>query len=138
MWSGIIGAPMDIPKVRALIEAMSFHKWRPSLIVWHNTAAPTLAQWQKSAEEDRRAGRAPGVTRILNLQQYFSVQRGWSSGPHAFVADDVIWPFTPFNMKGTHSPSWNGIAIGIEMIGDFSKEDDDAGPGLRVSRTRSR
>lgn len=91
-------------------------------MVVHNTGAPTLKQWHM----------VTGETRMRNLTHYFRDQRGWSSAPHAFVADDFVWPFTPFNRPGTHSPSWNGTKLGIEMVGDFSTEDDDAGAGLKV------
>lgn len=131
-WTPIVGRGMNHEQLREYITGLDFSAWRPSLIVWHNTAAPTLAQWRKTAREDEAKGLAPGVTRIMNLQAYFRDQRGWPSGPHAFVADDLIWPFTPFNRKGTHSPSWNGMSIGIEMVGDFSREDDDSGYGLKV------
>ncbi|HXB19876.1 MAG TPA: N-acetylmuramoyl-L-alanine amidase, partial [Candidatus Solibacter sp.] len=43
-------------------------------------------------------------------------------GPHLFVADDLIWAFTPLNMTGVHSPSWNAISWGVELVGDYSKE----------------
>lgn len=120
--------------LRSYVMSVDFSRWRPSLIVWHNTAAPTLSQWKKSAEADRAAGRVPGITRINNLQTYYRDQRGWSSGPHAFVADDGVWIFTSLNVKGTHSPSWNGMSIGIEMIGDFDVEDDETGAGLLVRK----
>lgn len=133
-WTTIVGKKMTVSELRMFVQSLDFSRWRPSLIVWHNTAAPTLAQWKKSADVDRAAGRVPGITRIRNLETYFRDQRGWSSGPHAFVADDGVWGFTPFNVKGTHSPSWNGTAIGIEMVGDYDREDDDAGPGLLVRK----
>lgn len=132
-WTPIIGKGMNLKQVEELINGMKFAPpFVPTKIVIHNTAAPTLAQWHEKAEEDRKAGRVPGITRIKNLERYFRDDRGWPSAPHAFVADDLLWPFTPFNKPGTHSPSWNGSAIGIEMVADFSREDDDAGPGLKV------
>lgn len=132
-WTPIVGKAVSIPQLQEYLERLEFKLWRPSLIVWHNTAAPTLAQWRESAAKDRTRGLIPGQTRINNLVTYFK-GRGWSSGPHAFVADDAIWLFTPFTAKGTHSPSWNGMSIGIEMIGDFSKEDDESGAGLMVRK----
>lgn len=121
-WTPIIGTPHTLPQLQKLIDDMVFDKWRPNGMVVHNTGAPTLKQWHQVS----------GEARMRNLTHYFRDQRGWSSAPHAFVADDVIWPFTPFNRPGTHSPSWNGTKLGIEMVGDFSTEDDDSGAGLRV------
>ena len=101
-------------------------------MVIHNTAAPTLSQWHSSPAnlppEKRR------LQRMRNLIGYYRDTQGWSSGPHAFVDNEFIWTFTPFNQKGTHSPSWNGTALGIELVGDYDKEDDDLGPGLSVKK----
>jgi len=133
-WTAIVRQGVTIPQLQGHIALLDFKLWRPTKIVWHNTAAPTLAQWRATAATDRAAGRTPGITRINNLERYFRDQQKWSSAPHAFVADDLIWLFTPFAKKGTHAPSWNGESIGIEMIGDFSREDDDAGPGLNVRK----
>lgn len=123
-WKPIIGTPHTLTQLQKLIDEMSFARWRPNGMVVHNTGAPTLKQWHQ----------VPGEVRMRNLVHYFRDQRGWSSAPHAFVADDVIWPFTPFNTPGTHSPSWNGTKLGIEMVADFSREDDDSGAGLKVKR----
>lgn len=120
-WKGIDGRGMTIPQFEAYIKGLKWN-WRPSGMVLHNTAAPTLAQWSA----------ANALQRIKNLEHYYKNQRGWSSGPHAFVDDNLIWVFTPFNTSGTHSPSFNGTRLGIEMVGDFSREDDDSGRGLKV------
>lgn len=133
-WTAIVRQGLTLPQLQGHIATLGFNIWKPSLIVWHNTAAPTLAQWRQSAAQDKAAGRAPGISRINNLEAYFRDQQKWSSGPHAFVADDLVWLFTPFTKKGTHSPSWNGISIGIEMVGDFDHEDDDSGAGLQVRK----
>lgn len=114
------------------VNETSWPQWRPSKIVWHNTAAPTLKQWIKTAQEDERNGKVPGTTRIENLERYFRVNNGWSGCPHLFIANDLIWVMNPLDKPGVHSPSWNNTSIGIEMIGDFSVEDDDSGAGLQV------
>lgn len=117
---------------REYVARLRFGAWRPSLIVWHNTAAPSLAQWMKSAAADAKAGRTPGISRINALENYFWKQKGWSGAPHLFVAPDRIWVFNPLTAPGTHSPSWNSRSIGIEMCADFDREDDDSGDGLKV------
>lgn len=121
-WTKIVGKGMKLPELQNFIDAMEFKTWRPNGLVLHNTGAPRLSQWHIVS----------GAIRMRNLENYYKNQRGWSSAPHAFVADDFVWPFTPFNARGTHSPSWNGTKIGIEMVGDFSTEDPTAGPGLKV------
>lgn len=119
---------------RRYVAGLSWSSWRPSKIVWHNTAAPTLAQWIKSADADRAAGRVPGTTRIQNLENFFRFDNHWSGCPHLFIANDFIWVMNPLTAPGVHSPSWNGTSIGIEMVGDFDREDDDAGEGLKVKQ----
>ncbi|WP_291854913.1 N-acetylmuramoyl-L-alanine amidase [Bradyrhizobium sp.] len=123
-WSDVKPQPLRIEQLRAHIWGLSFTAWRPSFMVIHNTAAPTLAQWKAY----------PRVQRLQNLIGYYRDQMGWPSGPHAFVDDEFVWTFTPFNQKGTHSPSWNGTALGIECVGDYSREDDDLGPGLSMKK----
>lgn len=117
---------------RKYVATQSWNQWRPNKIVWHNTAAPTLKQWIKSADDDALTGKTPGITRIRNLELFFKDNNGWSGCPHLFIANNLIWVMNPLTAPGVHSPSWNGTSIGIEMIGDFSTEDDDAGEGLKV------
>ena len=114
------------------VKTLVWSRWRPTAIVWHNTAAPSLAQWIKSAKADEAAGFVGGSSRIRNLEVFFRDNNHWSGSPHLFIANDYIWVFNPLTDPGVHSPSWNHVALGIEMIGDFSKEDDDSGAGLAV------
>ena len=114
------------------VKTLVWSRWRPTAIVWHNTAAPSLAQWIKSAKADEAAGFVGGSSRIRNLEVFFRDNNHWSGSPHLFIANDYIWVFNPLTDPGVHSPSWNHVALGIEMIGDFSKEDDDSGEGLKV------
>lgn len=117
---------------RLYVASLAWSNWRPNKIVWHNTAAPTLKQWIKSADDDARNGKIPGISRIINLERFFKDNNNWSGCPHLFIANDRIWVMNPLTAPGVHSPSWNGTSIGIEMIGDFSTEDDDSGEGLKV------
>jgi hypothetical protein len=119
---------------RAHVATLQWSRWRPSLIVLHNTAAPTWAQWHKTAEQDRAAGKVPGSSRIDSMENYFRDEKGWSGAPHLFVPEDRIWEFNPLTEPGVHSPSWNHVSIGIEMVADFDREDDGSGPGLLVRR----
>lgn len=119
---------------RSYVQSLTWNQWRPNKVVWHNTAAPTLKQWIKSADDDARMGRVPGISRIKSLENFFKDNNGWSGCPHLFIANDRIWVMNPLTSPGVHSPSWNGTSIGIEMIGDFSTEDDDSGEGLKVKR----
>src|SRR5260370_20380121 len=56
-----------------------------------------------------------------------------SAGRHLFVDNHLIWAFTPLTTPGVHSPSWNGISWGVEMVGDYATEDFDQGLGAAVA-----
>src|SRR2546426_9682579 len=104
------------------VGGLHFASWRPQFVVLHNTAIPKLTDWH----------RVSGDQRMHNLEAFYRDQQGWSAGPHLFVADDLIWVFTPLTASGVHSPSWNSIAWGVEMVGDFETEDFQDGPGAAV------
>jgi hypothetical protein len=92
------------------------------LIVLHNTGVPSLAQ------------RPQGLTKqhIDNLAAFYRDTQHWSAGPHLFVDDKQIWVFTPLTTPGVHSPSWNSVALGLEMLGDYDKDAFDTGRGAKV------
>jgi N-acetylmuramoyl-L-alanine amidase len=91
---------------------LQFTEWRPQFVVLHNTASPKLSEWHAVS----------GDQRMKNLEDFYKNQQKWSAGPHLFVADDLIWTFTPLTMSGVHSPSWNSVAWGVEMVGDYNVE----------------
>jgi hypothetical protein len=111
-WKGIVGRGFTAEGFADYVAALSFTAWRPSFIVLHNTAAPTFAQWHS----------VPGAARMQNLASYYRDTQHWSGGPHLFVADDLIWVFTPLTVPGVHSPSWNFVSWGVELVGDYSTE----------------
>lgn len=111
-WKGIVGKGFTADEFSEYVAGLSLVTWRPSFVVLHNTAAPTFAQWHS----------VPGETRMQNLQSYYRDTQGWSGGPHLFIADDLIWAFTPLTVPGVHSPSWNNVSWGVELVGDYSTE----------------
>jgi hypothetical protein len=123
-WKKIIGKSFSAAEFDAYCHTLQWTAWRPSFIVLHNTATPSLAQ------------RPNGLTplHIANLEGFYRDRRGWSAGPHLFVDDRQIWVFTPLTMSGVHSPSWNKVALGLEMLGDYDKEPFDSGRGLVVRK----
>jgi hypothetical protein len=108
-WKGIIGKGFRPTEFAAYVSTLTFGEWRPQFVVVHNTSAPRLSQWHST----------PGEQRMRNLEHFYRDEQKWSAGPHLFVADDLIWVFTPLTLSGVHSPSWNGIAWGIEMVGEY-------------------
>lgn len=118
-WKGIIGLGFDIEAFRGYFSGVILGDWRPEFIVLHNTEVPSLARWHDY----------PGERRMKGLEQYYRDEaprahglKGWSAGPHLFIADDLIWAFTPLNTPGVHSPSWNDLSWGFEMVGNYDKE----------------
>ncbi len=112
MWKGIVGRNFTPDEFETYVKGLHWGVWKPSFCVLHNTGVPTLAQWHE----------VDGHTRMQNLQHYYRDTQGWSAGPNAFISSDYIWVFTPLTTSGVHSPSWNEISLGIEMVGDYSKE----------------
>jgi len=118
-WKGIVGQGFSAQEFSSYLTTLTLTTWRPQFAVLHNTFVPTLAQWHDVS----------GQTRMQGLESYYRDTMHWSAGPHLFVADDLIWVFTPLNTSGIHSPSWNAISWGVEMVGSYSVE--PFGPAVR-------
>ena len=123
-WKGIVGNNYVAASFDNYCHTLQWTAWRPSFIVLHNTGVPSLADRPNGLTQDQ----------INNLQSYYRDNQGWSGGPHLFVDDQQIWVFTPLTVSGTHSPSWNKVALGIEMLGDYESESFNSGRGLEVRK----
>jgi hypothetical protein len=123
-WKGIVGNSLEPDEFDAYCHGLQWTAWRPSFIVLHNTQIPSLAQ------------RPSGLSKqhIHDLEVFFRDTQGWKAGPHLFIDDKQIWAFTPLTVSGTHSPSWNKVALGVEMLGDYEKEAFDSGRGAKVRK----
>lgn len=124
-WKGIVNRAFAPRQFADHVFSLTFRLWRPQFVVLHNTGVPTLEQWHKGPPSPQQ--------RILNLEHFYRDTQGWSAGPHLFVANDFIWAFTPLTTSGVHSPSWNAVSWGIEMIGDYDREDFSRGLGAGVA-----
>lgn len=113
----------DREALASYIRGLNYTSWRPSNFVVHNTASPTLYQWWHSV---------PPKQRMANLQSYYENDMGWSAGPHFFIDGKSWWCMTPTNVKGVHSPSWNGTMLGFEHVGDYDTESVTEGMGAKV------
>src|SRR5262245_36989965 len=123
-WKGIVGRSFTSKDFEQYVTTLNFGLWRPQFVVLHNTAQPKLSEWHS----------VPGSQRMKNLEDFYKNKQQWSAGPHLFVADDLIWAFTPLTVSGVHSPSWNSVAWGVEMVGDYNVEPfGDAVSGNAVS-----
>jgi N-acetylmuramoyl-L-alanine amidase CwlA len=123
-WKGIVGISYSADEFDSYCHGLTWPSWRPQFITLHNTASPSLAQ------------RPNGLTKqhILNLETFYRDKQGWSAGPHLFIDDKQIWVFTPLTVSGVHSPCFNKIALGFEMLGDYQSESFTKGRGLKVQR----
>lgn len=123
-WKGIIGQNFSPQEFDIYCRQLQWTTWRPSFIVLHNTAIPTLAQRPNGLS----------LQNIKSLETFYRDDKKWSAGPHLFIDDKQIWVFTPLTVSGIHSPSWNASSLGIEMLGDYSKESFTSGRGLKVRK----
>lgn len=117
----IVGRRFSDDEFDAYVAGLSLSRWRPDFIVLHNTAVPSL--------EQRPNGFTP--QHIQNLYGFY-VGKGWSGCPHLFVDQHGIWVLNPLTRRGVHSPSWNAVSWGVEMLGEYGREPFDAGPGALV------
>lgn len=113
------GRVIAISEIRGVLAATQFNgPFQPKFIEIHNTSVPDIALFNKWLA----AGHPTFEQWLKNLGAYYA-GLGWNSMPHAFVGPDGrIGLGAPFNVQGTHSPSWNRIAIGIETVGEFERE----------------
>jgi N-acetylmuramoyl-L-alanine amidase CwlA len=94
------------------------NKHNPSVADWakgivlHHTWLPTIDTWRGS--------------RTLNGIVNYYKGKGWTTGPHLFIAkgsrnpdDDGIWQMTPLNVPGTHAAAYNRSHWGIEVVGNY-------------------
>jgi hypothetical protein len=109
------------------VAGLRWKLWKPQFLTLHNTAEPNLAQWNHSG-----LGKVAGERRVQNLNHYYKVVQGWHSGPHIFVAPDLIWVACDLTANGVHASCYNSVSIGVEMVGDYSTEAFDSGDGAKV------
>lgn len=120
----IVGKRFTPDEFRSYLKGLAPGGFKPSMVVLHNTASPTIEQRPDGFKEKHMG----------DLVHYYGVVQGWSGGPHLFVDDLGIWVFNRLDRRGTHSPSWNSKSFGVEMLGDFSRESFDSGRGLAIQK----
>jgi hypothetical protein len=123
-WKPIIGQSFQPHEFADYCQTLHWPTWRPSFIVLHNTGVPKLADRPKGLSKSN----------IQDLVSYYRDDQHWSAGPHLFIDDHQIWVFTPLTTPGVHSPSWNAVSLGVEMLGDYDTEPFNSGRGLAVHK----
>lgn len=105
----IIGECLTRDEFSDYIKDKNFGTRPANRLVLHHTWKPTRNSWK-------------GKETILGLKRYYE-GKGWSTGPHLFIADDGIWLFTDMRKNGTHAgPRGNVRSIGIEVVGNYDNE----------------
>ena len=83
MWTDFDGTAYTREEFAAHVATLRWNQgWRPLGICLHNTARPTLKQWEESG--------AKHAARIGNLQHFYEAEKGWHAGPHMFVSRSYI------------------------------------------------
>jgi len=110
----VVGSRFTPEQFQGYVSSLDFSSWKPQFVVLHSTYQPDLDAWHKLPEPDR----------LATLAKFYGTQ-GWSGGPHLFVDDEGIWVFNPLTKPGVHSPSWNALSIGVDIVGNFSTTQGD-------------
>jgi hypothetical protein len=106
-----INKQFTLDSFTAYLAGLARPSW-PRASTYHNTYSPTEAQWRGKASMD-------------SMQATY-VGKGWTAGPHCFLAlhapnpaDNGIWVMTPPTAIGVHAGDCNSDHFGIEVVGDF-------------------
>lgn len=121
----VVGQGFSVEEFGQYLATIDDMHWTPHALCVHHTASPSLGQ------------RPAGFTgqHMANLRHYYKDELQWSAGPHLFIDQDQIWVFSPLEYRGIHAVSFNREAIGIEMLGDYDREDPTTGRGAQVLAT---
>jgi N-acetylmuramoyl-L-alanine amidase len=89
-------------------------KWRPSMVVIHCTGVPSTT-WDTT--------KFPSLKRLEFMSETW-IKAKFKGAPHLVVTPQGrILVANPLTQAGTHSPSYNNIAFGIENVGNFNNEE---------------
>lgn len=118
----IVGRKFTHVEFQAYLDGLSVTQWVKFVVV-HNTDVPDIALYK---QWETRQGKYKNWTPeqwLRNLGSYYS-GLGWKGGPHLFIppTKDTILVLNPITLPGTHSPSWNKVALGVETVGNFERE----------------
>jgi len=96
---------LTLDEFKKYIKGKDFYPNRPNKLIIHHTWKPVQSTWN-------------GAKTIDGLKKYYE-GKGWSNGPHIFVAPDGIWLFTDMKQQGIHAGDGNYRSIGIEVVGNY-------------------
>ncbi len=133
----ILNKKLTIQEFSDYLSNKSFGNTPPDSIVLHHTWKPRKQDWR-------------GQYTVEGLKRFYE-GKGWSAGPHIFVADDGIWLFTDMYNVGIHAGEGNAryahedgriyngyqvpssirdynnfkiqsYSIAVEVVGDYDQE----------------
>ena len=119
-----VGKVWDVTGLADYVGGIRSLSWADSVTV-HHTGTPDLSQRPQGWK----------IQHMRNLAHFYGKQLGWSAGPHLFTDEDQIFGLSPLTAPGVHARSFNRSSIGIEMLGNFDKDDPESGRGAEVLRT---
>jgi hypothetical protein len=109
----------DVVAFAAYLGRLPRPTWGVRGSTYHNTYRPTEAQWR-------------GLASMDSMQDGYEA-KGWTAGPHAYLAchspnpkHDGIWTMTPPTSPGVHGVTCNSTHFGIEVVGDFQDKPPSA------------
>lgn len=101
----------DVPAFTAYLATIPRPDWCDGATA-HNTYRPNESQWR-------------GLASMRGMCGLYEA-RGWSAGPHLFLAaecerpiDSGIWQMTPLDHTGIHAGACNKTRLGIESVADW-------------------
>lgn len=101
----IVNKNLNLKEFESYVKTNSFSPNDPNKLVIHHTWKPTKESWA-------------GERTLIGIKNHYEA-KGWSAGPHLFIAEDGIWLFTPMYREGVHAGVLNANSIGIEVVGDY-------------------
>ena len=109
----IVNKKLSIKEFEKYVAKKDFGTLPPTFLVIHHTYRPTVKTWN-------------GSRTIQGLKTFYEA-KGWSAGPHLFIAEDGIWLFTDMYDVGIHAGTGNGTlksgySIGIEVVGNYDNK----------------
>lgn len=127
-----IGKRMTLAEFKAYLKNLTYPNWKPSGVTIHHTAAPSLADRPKGMSHEHKLANGTTTDAIRNMWDSWIARLG--NGPHLVIDDqgDGIILMHSLNERGTHATSFNATHVGIEMLGDYDREDPTIGRGKVV------
>ncbi len=113
----LVGTVWDVVAFREYVNSLDLSRW--SGVTMHHTASPDLSQRPRGFT----------IQHMRNLVSYYRNNLGWSAGPHLFIDDDQIFGLSSLESRGVHAKSFNRSHLGIEVLGNYDREDPHSGRG---------